>query len=215
MKKTLFAAFFACALTLGAFTASAADGDQPSKVDLNETKQDNVVVNYNFSSKVSEPLRIIAVSKEDIKLKDNLASAAARDGATFGYKVNGTEFVPLKQAMENAQVVQAGEGEMASIHLGTFSKDDKFQFGYQADDGSSFHPVFFTVSSDPGFYAGYNPDSFYVNDFAEDPFDGQIEIMVVGEPLPTSTVTILVALGAAAAFLLYKKRRELRVAGQA
>lgn len=41
-----------------------------------------------------------------------------------------------------------------------------------------------------------SPYSFwYHTDFAEDPFDGLIEVYVVGEPLPPATITILIALG--------------------
>ena len=41
-----------------------------------------------------------------------------------------------------------------------------------------------------------SPYSFwYHTDFAEEPFDGRIEPLVVGEPLPSTTVTLLIAFG--------------------
>lgn len=44
-----------------------------------------------------------------------------------------------------------------------------------------------------GFLSPYS--SWYHTDFAEDPFDGRIEPLVVGEPLPPATATLLIALG--------------------
>ena len=41
-----------------------------------------------------------------------------------------------------------------------------------------------------------SPYSFwYHTDFAADPFDGRIEPLVVGEPLPSTAVTLLIAFG--------------------
>ena len=34
---------------------------------------------------------------------------------------------------------------------------------------------------------------WYIHDFAEDPFDGRIEVLVMGEPLPSTTVTLFLA----------------------
>lgn len=45
----------------------------------------------------------------------------------------------------------------------------------------------------PGYETPYK--TWYHTDFAEDPFDGLIEIYVVGEPLPPATTTLLIALG--------------------
>ena len=209
MNKTLFAAFFACALTLGAFTASAEDFNPQSKLTFNEGK---------FTSSVPSHLKVIAVSKDKTSLADNLTKAVnlAPEDTSFGYKLNDNKFVSLSDAMKDISVVDSGEGSAAAFKLGDFSAGDTFQFGYAAaSDGSDFKSVL-TVASDPGYYTGYNPDSFYTLDFAEDPFDGKIEILVMGEPLPASTVTLLVALGAAAALLLYhNKRSQLRVADQA
>lgn len=37
--------------------------------------------------------------------------------------------------------------------------------------------------------------SWYKQDFAEDPFDGRIEVLVMGEPLPSPLMTLLLAIG--------------------
>ena len=47
-------------------------------------------------------------------------------------------------------------------------------------------------------------NSWYPYDFASDPFDGIIEVLVVGEPLPSTTTTLIVALGFL--ILVYCKR---------
>lgn len=53
----------------------------------------------------------------------------------------------------------------------------------------------------PNIYTPIEPDSYinpyatwYSDDFAEDPFDGRIEIAVIGEPLPSARVTLLITL---------------------
>ena len=98
------------------------------------------------------------------------------------------------------------------IPLGTFSENETFQLGYASEDGNGFTPFSVTQakSSEPNYYSGYNPDSFYQLDFAEDPFNGMIEIYIMGEPLPAPAVTLIVALAAGALFLLYKNRRQQR-----
>ena len=53
---------------------------------------------------------------------------------------------------------------------------------------------FITNLSDPmPAYQMYS--DWYSADFSKDPFDGKIEVLVMGEPLPSPAVTILVALG--------------------
>lgn len=44
------------------------------------------------------------------------------------------------------------------------------------------------ISSVDALYGGW-----YTHDFAETPFDGRLEILVMGEPLPTPFTTLLVA----------------------
>ena len=47
-------------------------------------------------------------------------------------------------------------------------------------------------------------DYWYIQDFAEDPFDGRIEV-VVGEPLPTPILTLFIASIIAFTFAKYRK----------
>ena len=48
-------------------------------------------------------------------------------------------------------------------------------------------------------------DYWYTQDFSEDPFDGKIEILVMGEPLPTPILTLFIA--SIIAFTLAKYRK--------
>ena len=193
MKKTLFTAALACALSIFGLVASA----QNSAVTFNEdTKQ--------FSSNVSKNLTLLVATSSEVDLNGNLSSISS-DEKTFGYKKNGT-FISLAQAVSNAQVATVGNAKVTSISLGDFNENDTIQFGYNGGD-NVFHPYSpFKIQSDPGYYGGYNADSFYQLDFSEDPFNGMIEIYVIGEPLPAPAVTLLVALAAGALFLLYKNR---------
>lgn len=193
MKKTLFTAALACALSFFGLVASA----QNSAVSFNEdTKQ--------FSSNVSKNLTLLVATSSDVDLSGNLSSVSS-DEKTFGYKKNGT-FVSLAQAVNDAQVATVGDAKVTTISLGDFKENDTIEFGYNGGD-NVFHPYSpFKIQSDPGYYGGYNADSFYQLDFSEDPFDGMIEIYVIGEPLPAPAVTLLVALAAGALFLLYKNR---------
>ena len=60
-------------------------------------------------------------------------------------------------------------------------------------------PYYMPIFSHP---MGQEPDGFlspysfwYHTDFAADPFDGRIDPFVVGEPLPSTTATLLIAFG--------------------
>lgn len=48
-------------------------------------------------------------------------------------------------------------------------------------------------------------DYWYVQDFANEPFDGMIEVYVVGEPLPTPILTLFIASIIAFTFAKYRK----------
>ena len=60
-------------------------------------------------------------------------------------------------------------------------------------------PYYMPIFSHPmwqepdGFLSPYS--FWYHTDFAADPFDGRIEPFVVGEPLPSTTATLLIAIG--------------------
>ena len=200
MKKTLFTTALACALTIFGFTSFA----QNSAVTFNES--DNT-----FSSKVSKNLTLLVATSTDVNLSQNLSAVSSMENKTFGYKKNNGPFVSLAQAISEAQVATVGDANVATINLGEFSENDTIQFGLNGSD-NVFKPYTpFKIVSDPGYYGGYNSDSFYQLDFSEDPFDGMVEIFVVGEPLPAPAVTLIVALAAGALFLLYKNRRQRSV----
>jgi len=40
------------------------------------------------------------------------------------------------------------------------------------------------------------------------PFDGEIEVLVVGEPLPSPAVTLIIALALVAAYMGYNYRKQ-------
>jgi len=108
------------------------------------------------------------------------------------------------------------EGDKAVFPLGSFTSGEAIQFGYATTDGQNFSAAPVKVASDPGYSYSYDSQNFYTLDFAGSTFDGNIEIIAVGSPLPASTVTLLVALGAAAAMLLYfNRRKQVRISGQA
>jgi len=181
MNKKLFTTALALVLSVGGFAASL-------------QADDNVLELSKSGTYVTKTLELIGEegmsSAEGLKTK--LSQAAEVDGKSVGYLVDKT-FVSLDTAMG----FQLPVGQPIQFGYGTNAKD--------------FKPRTVTlnvsVTSDPGYYSGYKSDGFFQLDFPEDPFDGTIEIMVMGEPLPASTVTLLVALGAGALLLLYKNRR--------
>ena len=56
----------------------------------------------------------------------------------------------------------------------------------------------------------YPVSEWYKQDFAEDPFDGRIEIYVVGEPLPSINISLLIACIVSIAVLQYRKHYLIR-----
>ncbi len=194
MKK-IFATTLACALMIFGFAVSA-------------QSQQTVSLNGNvFSSNVSKSLSLIIATKPDVKLSENLSNVKEKDGATLGYVRNNGEFVSLSDAVASAQEKSFENANLTTISLGKFNQNDTIQFGFSDSEG--FHPYSpKKIEGDPGYYGGYSAESFYQLDFSEDPFDGMVEILVVGEPLPAPAVTLIVALAAGALFLLYKNRRQ-------
>ena len=61
----------------------------------------------------------------------------------------------------------------------------------------------YTVNSEA--IVPFPTDYWYVQDFASDPFDGMIEVYVVGEPLPTPVLTLFIASTIAFVLAKYKK----------
>lgn len=196
MKKSFLAAALACVLSIGGFALFAQEGDAPQeKFSFNSTTG-------VLSSNGVETLKIHAKkSSGKINLSQYLkARAVTSNNKVFGYKVNGGDFVSLATLLSS---IDSGD-ETMSLTVGTFGKDDAIQFGYAAADGKDF----VNVGSDSGFHSGMDTDTFFKLDFSEAPFDGKIEILVSGEPLPSPVVTLLIAFAAGGILLLYNNRRK-------
>ena len=63
--------------------------------------------------------------------------------------------------------------------------------------------VSYTVNSEA--IVPFSTNYFYTQDFASDPFNGMIEVYVVGEPLPTPILTLFIASILAFTFAKYRK----------
>ncbi len=205
MNKSLFTVALACVLSIGGLTvtASAENYTPQSKVAFDEASG-------VLSSKGSESLKMLMMNpktSDNMGLSEFLETIAVSGDKKFGYMLNdgkeGSKFVSLSGLLKGVQ-----SGEVASISLGKFEKNDTIKFGYADADGKNFSLV--KIESDAGFHGEHDPDPFFHLDFAEEPFDGNIEVLVVGEPLPASTVTLIVALAAGAGLLLYNNRRKQR-----
>lgn len=195
MSKKFFMAALAGFLTVGAFALSAQEQETVGAL----TAKDN--------------MRILAIARPNTNLATKLTTirGAAEDGRTRGYLVkSGTAetFVPLSEAISENVAVSTDANGNELVSLGSFAKGDSVQFGFQNAQGG-FSPMSISVlSSDPAYYAGYNADSFYQLDFSEDAFDGQIDVLVMGEPLPSPTVTLILSLAALALFMGYSRRKQ-------
>jgi len=231
MNKTLFTAALACVLTLGGLTLSAQSTTETEKVSFDSA-------NNAFSSTTSESLKIVfldTAEKADGNMKLSEKLSHYIEGKSFGVMlIDDSDPENVKKSFTSlgnlSAVKQVGDLDAASIPLGKFKQGQVFQFGIGTSE-SDFEPIqissvkalkasgagnsSISVAGDPLYYAGYDSESFYQLDFSEDPFNGNVEILVMGEPLPASTVTLIAALGLAAAFLLYKNRRQQAFAEQA
>jgi len=208
MKKTLFAAALASVLALTGFALSAQESAdnasghafaEKSKIQFNETSS-------AFSSSGGE-MRIVFAAKNN-DLLDNLQTYADRevDGKRYGFLADG-QFVSLQTALKSTE-----DSSSNVVRLKKFSAQNlQFGIGSDSSDFKAFSGVPSDVSADPQFYGGYNADSFYSVDFAENPFDGLIDILVMGEPLPAPAVTLIIALAAGAALLFFKNRKQRAV----
>ena len=197
MKKTFFTAALAFVLSLGGLVLSADDDSL--------TNNPRLLFHNNA-------MMLVVASETDSDLTTGLSKLAGTEAGstsqrTFGYILDSGDFCSLADAISEAKVDT--ETNTARISLGKFdaTKLNEYQFGFVKD--GEFTPVgpSLNVASDPLFYGEFSSEGFYQLDFSNDPFDGKIEVLVMGEPLPASTVTMLVALAAAGAFLLYRNRR--------
>jgi len=69
----------------------------------------------------------------------------------------------------------------------------------------------FRIDSENEIYAGYSTESFYNIDFAEDPFDGLIEVWAVGEPSTSTTMTLLISCFLGLCLWKYKKTYSIQL----
>lgn len=142
-----------------------------------------------------------ASASEKLYLKI-LPKASSSLAMNFAIKRGDADY----QTLLTSEQISAASSEKVKglrLDLGNFAANETFKVGVVS--GGQFEPF---VSSEPGYYTSVDTNSYYSLDFSETPFDGTIEVFVFGEPLPPSTVTLLVALAAGAAFLLYRNRKQ-------
>lgn len=67
----------------------------------------------------------------------------------------------------------------------------------------------YDINSDNN-YVELSPATYFYNiDFSEDPFDGKIQVFVMGEPLPSPLTTLICCFGVIGILLYYKKKKEI------
>lgn len=99
--------------------------------------------------------------------------------------------------------------------LKTMKVDYNLASGFEVNkdfDISDFSKAVPTTLTNQAFYivnseaiVPFSTDYWYTQDFASDPFDGMIEVYVVGEPLPTPFLTLFIASIIAFTFAKYRK----------
>lgn len=106
---------------------------------------------------------------------------------------------------------------MAGSELYNLLKDARYNlaYGIELEDQRPFNDFSnlrsakvlpdYTLSTDYSMFSDYMCDYWYSTDFAAEPFDGRIEVMVMGEPLPSTTTTLLISI-ALVGLLLYKNK---------
>lgn len=106
---------------------------------------------------------------------------------------------------------------MASSELYNLIKDAPYNLAYGIElkdqrpfnDFSTLYSAkvlpYYTLSTDYPILSDHMCDWWYKTDFAADPFDGRIEVLVMGEPLPPAWITFLIA--TAVGLLLYKRKQ--------
>jgi len=201
MNKKFIMAALAGVMTVCGFTLSAED---PVIVEKGQVE----------SLDAKAKMRIVAIARPNTNFTEKLTTVRGdtEGGLTRGYLIksgSSETFVPLSSAIPASVNVSKDATGNELVSLGRFEQGDTIQFGFKDENG--FTPMQISVlSSDPAYYAGYNADSFYQLDFSEDEFDGRIDVLVVGEPLPSSTVTLILSLAALAVFMGYARRKQQR-----
>ena len=201
MNKKFIMAALAGVMTVCGFTLSAED---PVIIEKGQVE----------SLDAKAKMRIVAIARPNTNFTEKLTTVRGdtEGGLTRGYLIksgSSETFVPLSSAIPASVNVSKDATGNELVSLGRFEQGDTIQFGFKDENG--FTPMQISVlSSDPAYYAGYNADSFYQLDFSEDEFDGRIDVLVVGEPLPSSTVTLILSLAALAVFMGYARRKQQR-----
>lgn len=91
--------------------------------------------------------------------------------------------------------------------ISSMAKISDFSKPYVANQEYSMSK--YDVNSDNN-YVELSPATYFYNiDFSEDPFDGKIQILVMGEPLPSQTVSLVLGVLAVFSIVYLKKRKQV------
>lgn len=69
----------------------------------------------------------------------------------------------------------------------------------------------YDINSDNNYVELSPAPHFYNVDFSADPFDGKIQILVMGEPLPSPLTTLICCFGVIGILLYCKKKKQVTV----
>lgn len=94
----------------------------------------------------------------------------------------------------------------------TIPETQKFNdFSKRVTPVSTYQMNKFKVDSDNNLIELSPGNNFYKVDFAEDPFDGMIEILVVGEPSTSTNLTLLIAGLLGLVMIKYRKSCSIKI----
>lgn len=122
---------------------------------------------------------------------------------TFKQKVNLTDFL----VNYNNKDIQLAQG----VDLSKIPDTKKINDFSKPFPTTEYKMVAYNVNSENNFFAGYATDSFYNTDFAEDPFDGVIQVLVMGEPLPSQTVSLILGVLTVFSIVYLKKHKQITI----
>lgn len=110
----------------------------------------------------------------------------------------------MKYMLQNKMQINLTQG----IDVDAILKKQPFNYNnfiFTSANMSYYHPQ---ISSDNNFIAG-NFENYYQLDFAEDPFDGRIQVLVMGEPLPSQTVSLVLGILTVGSIVYLKKNQKV------
>lgn len=77
---------------------------------------------------------------------------------------------------------------------------------------SNFSYFIPSISTDNNYFGSNTSyEIFYNMDFATEPFDGQVQVLVMGEPLPSTTVSLILSVLAIGSILYLKKNQKINI----